>query len=563
MPPRPLPLRVLKGSRRFHREGTRVVGRSDRHEWVEVTLKLRRAAPLPEPNPRGKPSLTRATLASKYGTKAADIDIVESTLSKLGVRVLSVHPASRSMRVAGPVSTIERVFGVHLLHVVHEGRSYRGRVGDIHLPPSLAGVVIGVFGLDNRPMVRRRHDVRAARRDVPPPNARAWFLPQELAAAYNFPDGDGSGLTIGLIELGGRVVDSDLKTFARAANLPRVAKVMSVEAESRTSDSIDDADSTGEVMLDVEVLASLCPAATIVAYFANFTEEGWINVIDAAIHDTIRNPSVLSVSWGLAEGDNIWTGQAMAAVNDALKEAATLGIPVCIAAGDDGSSDQVTDGRAYVDFPSSSPYALCVGGTALQKGADHNEETVWKDGDGLRADGGGSTGGGVSAVFARPDWQKAIDISSVNPGAIAGRCVPDVAANAAGSTGYFMVAGGKSQVSGGTSAAAPLWAGLLARINAQLDASKRLNYLTPLLYAPVSKSGKALGEIGCNDITQGDNDTAAAGGYSAGPGYDAVTGWGSPNGTALLQALAGAPATSALLRRKAHSRTGRTRPRSA
>ncbi len=360
-----------------------------------------------------------------------------------------------------------------------------------------------------------------------------------------FPDGDGAGLTIGLIELGGQVVGSDLEAFASAAQLPKVAKVISVEAESRTSDSTDDQGSIGEVMLDVEILASLCPAATIVAYFANFTEQGWVNALDAAIHDTSHEPSVLSVSWGLAEGADIWTAQAMSAVNDALKEAAALGIPVCVAAGDDGSSDQVTDGRAYVDFPSSSPYALCVGGTALQRGAAGHVETAWKDGDGLRSDGGGSTGGGVSTVFARPDWQNAVDIASVNPGAIAGRCVPDVAANAAGSTGYYMVANGSPQVSGGTSAAAPLWAGLLARLNAGLAASQRINYLTPLLYSPVGENGQPLGAAGCNDITDGDNITAAAGGYRASPGYDAVTGWGSPNGAALLEALGGAPNANA------------------
>jgi kumamolisin len=539
MPPRST-LRVLKGSRRVHREGSRVVGRANPHDWVEVTLKLRRAAPLPEPKPRGPPSLTRAVLGAKYGAKPADVALVASTLSKLGVRVLSTHPASRRMRIAGPVSTMEQVFGVHLLHVVHEGRSYRGRVGDIHLPRSLAGVVVGVFGLDSRPMVRRRHAIKASHKDVPAPDARPWFLPQELAAAYSFPDGDGSGLTIGLIELGGQVIDSDLEAFAKAAKLSKVATVISKEAEPRTSDSIDDQDSTGEVMLDVEVLAALCPAATIVAYFANFTEQGWVNAVDTAIHDTAHSLSVLSVSWGLAEGEDIWTAQAMSTVNDSLKEAATLGIPVCIAAGDDGSSDQVTDGRAYVDFPSSSPYALCVGGTTLQKSSGANIETVWKDGDGLRADGGGSTGGGVSSVFARPDWQKAIDIASVNPGAIAGRCVPDVAANAAASTGYYMVANGSEGICGGTSAAAPLWAGLLARLNAQLDASTRVNYLTPLLYAPGSTNGQPLGTIGCRDITQGNNETAAAGGYSAGPGYDAASGWGSPHGNALLQGLEGA-----------------------
>jgi kumamolisin len=226
----------------------------------------------------------------------------------------------------------------------------------------------------------------------------------------------------------------------------------------------------------------------------------------------------------------------MQAINDTLKEAAALGVPVCIAAGDDGSDDQVGDGAAHVDFPSTSPYVLCVGGTALTKknGAGFAEST-WFDGDGLRKDGGGSTGGGVSATIARPTWQKAITIASVNPQGPAGRCVPDVAANAAGSTGYFMVAQGQGQVSGGTSAAAPLWAALLARLMAN---GKKVGYFTPLLYQTNGKTaGKPLGAAALSDITAGGNATAAAGGYKAGAGFDAVTGWGSPNGANLMKML--------------------------
>ena len=245
---------------------------------------------------------------------------------------------------------------------------------------------------------------------------------------------------------------------------------------------------------------------------------------------------MLSISYGLAEGINIWTGQAMQAVNDTLKEAAALGVPVCIAAGDDGSDDQVGDGAAHVDFPSTSPFVLCVGGTMLKKrNGSGFTETTWFDGDGLRADGGGSTGGGVSEVIARPTWQKDIAIASVNPHARAGRCVPDVAADAAGSTGYFMVSQGNPQVSGGTSAAAPLWAALLARLMAN---GKTLGFFTPLLYQVNAKTARQpLGAATLTDITSGGNATAAAGGYKAAAGYDAVTGWGSPNGANLMKLL--------------------------
>jgi kumamolisin len=209
-------------------------------------------------------------------------------------------------------------------------------------------------------------------------------------------------------------------------------------------------------------------------------------------------------------------------------------VTICVAAGDDGSDDQVGDGHAHVDFPSSSPYVLAVGGTTLKRSATGVvTETAWKDGDGLRQDNGGSTGGGVSTYFDRPSWQTA-SIDSVNPGSIEGRIVPDVAADASANTGYWMVVDGQGGASGGTSASAPLWASLIALLNAGLG--KPVGYLNPLLYQ-AGTDGKTLGETACRDITSGNNSTASIGGYSAGPGYDAVTGWGVPIGTALLNGL--------------------------
>jgi kumamolisin len=290
-------------------------------------------------------------------------------------------------------------------------------------------------------------------------------------------------------------------------------------------------------MLDVEVLAGICPKATIPVWFSQFTEKGWIDALDAAMHDPTYKPQVLSISWGYAEDVSVWTAAAVKQVNEALQEAALMGITVCVAAGDDGSSDGISDGHAHVDFPSASPFVLAVGGTLLRTGPKRSER-AWKDGDGLRSDNGGSTGGGVSARLPRPAWQAGLDIAPVNPGQAAGRIVPDVAANASANTGYFVVAGGQQEISGGTSASAPLWAALVARMNQQLAASgKRVGYLTPLLYGAASSGGGPLGKVGCNDISAGDNVTAHVGGFKSTAGFDAVTGWGSPKGKDLLAAL--------------------------
>jgi kumamolisin len=525
---------VVSGSQRPVLPGARAIGPANPDEWIEVTLKLRRKAPLPDFTGRPRTILSRADLAARYGAADEDIRKTEKTAERFGLEVIRSDPGTRSVRVAGPLSAIEAAFQVKLFRYAHASGNYRGRSGVLHVPSELAGIVTGVFGLDDRRVVRRR---RSHRQAVPLAAThaahRSWFFPSELASLYDFPAGDGSGQTIGLIEFGGGYFPDDLAAFCQVAGVS-VPNVVPISILQTPTDQQDGAE--GEVMLDVEVVAGICPKARIPVYFSQFTEQGWVEVLDAAVHDEQNQPSVLSISWGLAEDDPAWSSGARDAINEALKEAALVGMTICVASGDDGSDDQVGDGHAHVDFPAASPYVLSVGGTTLRRRNGKVAETAWKDGDGLRADGGGSTGGGVSRYFNRPTWQT-VNVTSVNPGAIAGRCVPDVAADASGHTGYFVVVDGNGGASGGTSASAPLWAALIARINAGLSAGKQVGYLTPLLYQPAPGSTAAMGAASCRDIISGDNVSAAGGGYFAQPGYDAVTGWGVPMGSKLLQNL--------------------------
>ena len=215
---------------------------------------------------------------------------------------------------------------------------------------------------------------------------------------------------------------------------------------------------------------------------------------------------------------------------------------MCVASGDDGSSDADLDGHAHVDFPTSSPYVLSVGGTTIPHKGATSPDVVWFEGTGLRDTNGGSTGGGISTVIQRPAWQSNVHLTSVNPGAIAGRVVPDLSANADwNASPYLLVVDNGAQGNGGTSAASPLVASLIALINEHRGPSKRVGYVTPLLYrAPAgAASGPTVGTLGCTDVTSGNNTTAHVGGYSAAAGYDAVSGWGTPNGVKLLAALAG------------------------
>ncbi|HVU95121.1 MAG TPA: S53 family peptidase [Puia sp.] len=530
---------LLEGSWRELRPGAQVLGVADPDEWLELTIKLRRKKALPEPGSgggaKGVKVFSRADLQAQYGADPADIDKVRAVLTGLGMKILKEDAAACTVRAGGTVAVVESIFQVRLFHYSHPRGNYRGRKGNIHVPAELAGIILAVFGLDNRKMVKRRPlrrrtaSLTLARRAAA---NRSWFYPAELATIYSFPSGDGSGQTVGLLEFGGGFFADDLAAFCQNANVA-VPKVNLVSVNNTPTNRRDGAE--GEVMLDVEVVAGVCPKATIVVYFSTFDEVGWVSAVDTAIHDEQNPISVLSISWGYAEdAPGAWTDGALDAINDSLKAAALLGVTICVAAGDDGSDDEVGDGHAHVDFPSSSPYVLAVGGTTLKRSAAGViTETAWKDGDGLRKDNGGSTGGGVSTYFDRPSWQT-VTIDAVNPGSIEGRIVPDVAADASANTGYWMVVDGQGGASGGTSASAPLWASLIALLNASLG--KPVGYLNPLLYQ-AGADGKTLGQSGCRDIISGNNFTASIGGYFAGPGYDAVTGWGVPVGTALLNGL--------------------------
>ncbi|HEV2479342.1 MAG TPA: S53 family peptidase [Puia sp.] len=526
---------LLAGSTRAMRPGARVLGVADPDEWIEVTIKVRRKKALPEVGKTVAKPLSIQDLEAQYGADAADMEKVRTVLTGLGAKVLKEDAVSCSIRAGARAQVWESVFQVKLFHYAHVEGNYRGRKGDLRVPVELQEIVVGVFGLDNRKMVkrrpihRRRVSLNLAERAV---GSRGWFFPAELAAIYSFPAGDGQGQTVGLLEFGGGYFPDDLATFCKDASV-NVPTVRTVSVNNTPTNAKDG--SEGEVMLDIEVVAGACPASTIAVYFSSFDESGWVNIVDTAIHDQTSPLTVISCSWGYAEdAPGAWSSGAQSAINDSLQAATLLGITVCVAAGDDGSDDEVGDGHAHVDFPSSSPYVLAVGGTTLKESsAGKITETAWKDGDGLRKDNGGSTGGGVSTIFPRPSWQT-VSIQSVNPGSIEGRVVPDVAADASANTGYWTVVDGQGGASGGTSAAAPLWASLIARLNASLGVP--VGFLSPLLYQ-AGANGQSLGQTGCRDITSGNNDTASIGGYSAGPGYDAVTGWGVPVGTALESGL--------------------------
>jgi kumamolisin len=285
----------------------------------------------------------------------------------------------------------------------------------------------------------------------------------------------------------------------------------------------------GEVLLDIEVTGSIAPGAAQVVYFAPNTDQGFLDAVTDAVQAE-PTPVAVSISWGGPE--STWTAQAMTALDEAIADGAALGVTVTIAAGDNGSSDGVSGSQPHTDFPASSPHALACGGTTLQADVATGtvtSETVWNDGTAA-----GATGGGVSQQFGLPTWQANAGVPA-SPAGQPGRGVPDVAGNADPDTGYQVLVDGEQTVIGGTSAVAPLWAALIARLAQSLGSP--LGLVQQQLYAGIAPQQPV---AGLRDITTGNN-----GAYQAGPGWDACSGLGVPIGTALLTRLQADTTTSA------------------
>jgi kumamolisin len=500
--------------------GTRV-GDQPGDEMIEVSviLKPKTRAVVPR---TGGAAVSREEFAAKHGADSSAIDKVKQFAKENNLTVGEISIERRTIKLAGTAANMIRAFEIKLDRYEHEGRQYRARTGDIQLPSELAPSVEAVLGLDNRPQAKPHFRVRRARSSRASSAAGVSYTPRQVAELYQFPlDADGTGQTVGILELGGGYTATDLKSYFSSLGVEE-PDVVSVSVDNGTNAPTNPNSSDGEVQLDIEVVGAVAPGAKIAVYFAPNTSQGFQDALTTAIHDATNKPSVISISWGSAE--STWTAQAMTAFDSAAQDAAALGVTICAASGDSGSSDGVTDGANHVDFPASSPHILACGGTSL-KSADGEitSETVWNDGAQ-----GGAGGGGFSNQFPLPAWQASADIK---PPAGGGRGVPDVSGDADPETGYNVLVDGESLVIGGTSAVAPLWSGLIALLNEKLG--KPLGFLQPAIYG-LPETADAF-----HDITSGSNGT-----FSAGPGWDAATGLGSPSGENLLQALSGAASTT-------------------
>jgi kumamolisin len=500
---------------------------------LTVSVIVRRKSPL-NLKRLGKDRLTLAQYRQKHGADPAAIKLVRGFAKEYGLTVDkdTPKPERRTIKLTGTVAAMQKAFEVNLKQKTLDGKIYRVREGSIQLPAELAGAVEAVLGLDNRPQAQPHFRVLGSSVNAKAAGtggfARAHaaaagtsYTPVQVAQLYQFPQGAvATGQTIGIIELGGGYRTADLTAYFKGLGqkAPQVTAV-SVDKGKNSPSNANGAD--GEVMLDIEVSAAVAPGAKVVVYFAPNTDQGFIDAVSSAVHDTTNNPSVISISWGGPESS--WTAQAMNALDAACQSAAALGITITVAAGDNGSSDGATGNN--VDFPASSPHVLGCGGTKLVgSGGTITAEVVWNE----DASNEGATGGGVSNVFPLPTWQANAHVPAPST-STGGRGVPDVSGDADPETGYQIRVDGQSMVIGGTSAVAPLWAGLIALSNQQNG--KSAGFIQPQIYAANAASA-------FRDIVSGNN-----GAFSAGPGWDACTGLGSPIGAKIIALLGSSTAT--------------------
>ncbi len=344
--------------------------------------------------------------------------------------------------------------------------------------------------------------------------------PGEIAGLYDIPlDRDLSGQCVGIVALGGGYLASDIASAAAQANRPVAASLVTQSVKGTRNRFGIIADADAELALDLQVLAGIIPTARLAVYFTRRTGFGLADAVNAAGNDGVNRPSVLSISWGIPEKN--WMAPARAAMDAALQAAVDRGITIVAAAGDALATAGLLDGAAHVLYPASSPNVLACGGTRLTLAADGGiaDEAVWNDGS------VSGTGGGISDIYAVPDYQSGLALpASLNDGGRR-RGLPDVAASAARSPGYRIVLGGATRIMPGTSASTPLWAAIVAILNAANG--KTSGQIHPLLYDNPHFF---------RPIVSGTNKSADGIGYSAGPGWNACAGLGSPNGAALFPA---------------------------
>jgi kumamolisin len=466
-----------------------------------------------------RPPLDRKAFATQFGARREHVAAVRQFAKAHGFRVTHVSVARRVVDLSGTRGRLAAAFGVKAVRYDVDGTAWQSLIGSVYLPKELDGCVRAVFGFNERPDLQRA-GAGAMSAKVATPKTKVSYTAPEVGALYDFPKQlGGRGQSIAVIALGGGYLRSDMREYFRRLRLPMPDIRWKSVHGARNAPNGDTAMFDGEVTGDVQTVGAIAPRARIVVYFAPNTHRGFFEAISQAVHDPRARNTVVSVSWGQAEVH--WRRRTISALNRVLLEAAALGVTVCVSSGDFGAFADQRDRTPHVNFPGSSPYALTCGGTTLM-GKDNRieSERVWNNHT-------GASGGGVSGIFERPVWQRECRVPKTSQGFV-GRGVPDVGANADPLTGYRVFLRGKWEVGAGTSAAAPLWAGLVARLNEAR--SEPVGLIAPLMYERFRRLIRSRAMV---VITQGSNGL-----YRARKGWSACTGLGTPRGVELSRIVA-------------------------
>ena len=546
----PSAYRTLKGSEHPHPAGRTKLKPTDSAEELTVTLLLRRkqgdAKSTHEKaggavSGKGSPRPTRDAFAIQHGADPTELQAVEAFAVAQGLTVMEVDAARRSIIVRGTVQAMNKAFDVELNDYQYERGSYRSHDGVVSLPATVADYIEAVVGLTDRKVHAKHFSTAAAARKratMDPPGTRP-LTPAQVATLYNFPAGDGAGQTVGLYEMetdggpAGYAASDIAGTMVALGNLP-VPHIVDVAVDGTQNSGKSD----GETGLDITVAGAIAPKATIAVYFAGAQTQNMLHALQMMIHPNAGEPApgIVSISYGwgpddLGEpsfSDSEWNQFTML-----FEDASTNKITVLVSSGDSGA-EIASKTQAQTSYPASDIWVTACGGTTIGNVSGTSfDEWVWND---IGAGGPGASGGGVSARFPVPSFQSDVALPKRNGTAQPGRGLPDIAGNASENSGYLQVIDGQQpQPVGGTSAVAPLYAGLMARINTNIGFPA--GYLNPILY---SLAASAFRDV-AGAPGPANNNFGGVKGYAAGPGWDACTGRGSVNGQALQTALAAAP----------------------
>jgi len=551
---------ILRGSELKLAPGARAVGKADRNETLKVTLCLRRRPDQPPPPDHGywmatpphkRKFLSPQEFAAKHGALPADLDAVTQFARRNGLEVVGTSVPGRTVVLSGSAVKMSRIFGVELMRYESDFGAYRGHEGPICAPHEIADAVTAVFGLDNR---------RLGGGHNTDPSGAGETTPQVVAQLYNFPTpADATGQTIGVIEFSGTVppaagwTQSDIdNTLLTQFSLPKSTTPVDVPVTGSNNGGVNP-DTDGEVTLDICVAAAAAPGATIRVYWGTdqTSPSDWVAVLTQILSEPAATlPHAVTNSWVLSQGDDLISLSQADEVSKKFQDLANIGVTMFSACGDDGARAGLRDGKQHVQYPGSDPWLTSCGGTTISTTPSY-VEWVWNDFNPNLPAMPQATGGGVSAIFTGsvPPWQHAVSVPvSKRDGTTIGRGVPDVAGNASVVSGYPIIVDGALQRLCGTSATAPLYAGLMALITKQLGA--RVGFLNPTLYAfrdtvcrdvnafQLPGSPQDNGVPAWTDPNTGTSFPAVTG-YPSGPGWDACTGLGVIDGGALLAALQG------------------------